>query len=73
DDIPLSEELAHVLFFSLLHSDIKRPFTFSRFLSEMKNACDYNKKREFIREYVSDVTKEYSLCIPGVVSRHDKK
>lgn len=73
DDIPLSEELAHVLFFSLLHSDIKRPFTFSRFLSEMKNACDNNKKREFIREYVSDVTKEYSLCIPSVVSRHDKK
>ncbi|MXE00975.1 hypothetical protein FQZ98_24260, partial [Escherichia coli] len=64
----LSEELAHVLFFSLLHSGIKYPFTFSRFFSEMESKSDNNKKREIIREYVNDVTKEYALCIPDMVN-----
>ncbi|WP_218072964.1 hypothetical protein [Escherichia coli] len=68
NDMSLSEELAHVLFFSLLHSGIKYPFTFSRFFSEMESKSDNNKKREIIREYVNDVTKEYSLCIPDMVN-----
>ncbi|EPD9066352.1 hypothetical protein ACSFMZ_005341 [Escherichia coli] len=68
NDMSLSEELAHVLFFTLLHSGIKYPFTFSRFFSEMESKSDNNKKREIIREYVNDVTKEYALCIPDMVN-----
>ncbi|HCA4417892.1 TPA: hypothetical protein OMI58_001962 [Escherichia coli] len=73
NDTSLSEELAHVLFFLLLHSGIKHPFTFKRFLSEMENELDNNKKRKIIREYVNNVTKEYTLCIPDMVNRKGKK
>jgi hypothetical protein len=73
NDISLSEELAHVLFFTLLHSDIMSRFSLKELFFRIESGRDNNKKRDLIREYVSDVTKEYSLCIPGVVSRHDKK
>ncbi|MED0545714.1 hypothetical protein RCV49_14715 [Escherichia marmotae] len=73
NDMSLSEELAHVLFFTLLHSDIMSRFSLRELFFRIESGRDNNKKRDLIREYVSDVTKEYSLCIPGVVSRHDKK
>ncbi|WP_411961957.1 hypothetical protein [Escherichia sp. F1] len=73
NDMSLSEELAHVLFFTLLHSDIMSRFSLRELFFRIENGHDNNKKKDLIREYVSDVTKEYSLCIPGVVSRHDKK
>lgn len=34
----------------------------------MESKSDNNKKREIIREYVNDVTKEYALCIPDMVN-----
>ncbi|HEH1663413.1 hypothetical protein OU535_24180 [Escherichia coli] len=73
NDMSLSEELAHVLFFTLLHSDIMSRFSLRELFFRIESGRDNNKKRDLIREYVSDVTKEYSLCIPGIVSRHDKK
>ena len=73
NDILLSENLAYVLFFSLLHSDIKRELGFRAFLLLMENEYDDSKKRDIVRKYVNNVTKEYSLCIPDMANWRNKK